>query len=959
MEADKQFPLRGHLQSEVANGEIPTRDAIAEAYLDQLPFELYPFQEEALLAWYSAEEGVLVCTPTGMGKTLIAEAAMFEALHTGRIAYYTTPLIALTEQKYRELQALAVRWGFRATDVGLVTGNRRENPDATCLVVVAEILANRLLHRERFDFSQVGAVVMDEFHSFADPERGIVWELTLGLLPRHVRILLLSATVGNAREFLDWLRMAHHRRVELVEGYERRVPLVFEWVPDQLLMEQIEQIAQGDENTRKTPALIFCFNREQCWRVAEQIRGRRVLAPGQQALLASALKEYDFSTGVGPKLKQLLLRGVGVHHAGVLPKYRRIVEELFQRKLLSVAVCTETLSAGINLPARSVVLPSILKGPHGKKRLMDASSAHQIFGRAGRPQYDKVGYVFVLPHEDDVKIARWKEKYDRIPAETKDPVLLKMKKDLRRKMPTRSPHEQYWTKEQFEKLQRSPPGKLTSRGPLPWRLLAYMLDASPEVDRVRQLVSKRLMDSRRVQEGLKQLEQMLLVLWRAGYVELEPHPPRKRPIESSPTEELMAEWTPAVSLRRERPKPTRTDPSTSQENTDSPSTFGAGIFDPQPWELENLPAQEEKAENPSSAPAIVPALCGDELAQEEKPESSSSAFTSDRACGEPTGPSEERLSLRPSGEATANGNDFENREVREASVPEADSKQGSTSPQGRAESMLSSHASEGGSPSRQSGLGRDVGLSAQAKSPSEGDEEAAYQPVLARPTPALQDLLLLRGVNPLYGIFLIKQLGIADRQERIQAMESLLELPRSLGPAVWVPGPEELPPGPLATTRLDRQLLQLGLATEEELYPPSEEEQPRGRHIYDEAPKRVLTLAEKLKLLFDYDFPGVHDLRVSPVWVAGALLEMGGDFDKYIRTRRLENQEGVIFRHLLRLILLVQEFLQFDAPETSEPQWTEDLEDIALRLTESCRKIDPTSTERALEETEGEVEMEE
>src|SRR3954468_6405048 len=162
---------------------MPSRDQLAEQYLAQLPYPPYPVQEDALLAWFTSEQGVLVAAPTGTGKTLIAEAALFEALHTGSVAYYTTPLIALTEQKFHEMQESAVRWGFRADDVGLVTGNRRVNPDARVLVVVAEILLNRLLNPEAFDFGNVSAVVMDEFHSFADQERGIVWELSLGMLP--------------------------------------------------------------------------------------------------------------------------------------------------------------------------------------------------------------------------------------------------------------------------------------------------------------------------------------------------------------------------------------------------------------------------------------------------------------------------------------------------------------------------------------------------------------------------------------------------------------------------------------------------------------------------------------------------------------------------------------------------------------------------------------------------------
>src|SRR5437867_9117103 len=165
----------------------PTRDQLAEQYLSQLPYTPYPVQEDALLAWFTSEQGVLVCAPTGMGKTLIAQAALFEALHRNTVAYYTTPLIALTEQKFREMQASAVRWGFRANDIGLVTGNRTVNSHARVLVVVAEILLNRLLHTEAFDFTNVSAVVMDEFHNFADLERGIVWELALSLLTAHVR----------------------------------------------------------------------------------------------------------------------------------------------------------------------------------------------------------------------------------------------------------------------------------------------------------------------------------------------------------------------------------------------------------------------------------------------------------------------------------------------------------------------------------------------------------------------------------------------------------------------------------------------------------------------------------------------------------------------------------------------------------------------------------------------------
>ena len=241
--------------------DLPDRDELASEYFDRLPFDPYPVQEEALLAYFTGEQGVLVCAPTGTGKTLIAEAAVYEALRTGQRMYYTTPLIALTDQKLDELRQSAVRWGFSADSVGLVTGNRSVNPNAPVLVVVAEILLNRLLNPEAFDFTKVSAVVMDEFHSFNDRERGIVWELTLGLLPAHIRTLLISATVGNALEFTSWLSRSHNRRLQLVVGTERKVPLQYEWVADELLADVSEKLAAGDEVERRTPGLMFCFSR--------------------------------------------------------------------------------------------------------------------------------------------------------------------------------------------------------------------------------------------------------------------------------------------------------------------------------------------------------------------------------------------------------------------------------------------------------------------------------------------------------------------------------------------------------------------------------------------------------------------------------------------------------------------------------------------------------------------------
>jgi hypothetical protein len=207
----------------------------------------------------------------------------------------------------------------------------------------------------------------------------------------------------------------------------------------------------------------------------------------------------------------------------------------------------------------------------------------------------------------------------------------------------------------------------------------------------------------------------------------------------------------------------------------------------------------------------------------------------------------------------------------------------------------------------------------------------------------LDTLLVFRSVHPLYGAFLLSQLGIADRNERIQALESVLEMPRPLLRYVRVPRPDQLPPGPLATNRLDPELIRRGLIVAP--VPKSEEEEEEEQ----EEEERPPALAEKLQLLFQATHPGVADVSAQSVWAAGELLRFNGNFNLYVQTRDLVKQEGIVFRHLLRLILLCGEFAQVCPPDTTPDEWQTDLRDLSEQLTASCRAVDPTSTDEAIQ----------
>ena len=251
---------------------------------------------------------------------------------------------------------------------------------------------------------------------------------------------------------------------------------------------------------------------------------------------------------------------------------------------------------------------------------------------------------------------------------------------------------------------------------------------------------------------------------------------------------------------------------------------------------------------------------------------------------------------------------------------------------------------------REEGKSKEKETSGKKTGPSDSSDRQEYQPKLAHATPRLAELLEFRSVNPIYGAFLLEHLGIADAEERIQALESVLELPGSMAKFVRVPRLEDLPPGNLAQTRLDDELLQRGLVTQHDL---SVKDDPTLNWEERWTP----TLAEKLKILFESQYPGVKDLRIMPVWAAGELLSQGGDFNKYITAKGLTRQEGMVFRHFLRLILLCNEFLAVSPQDTEPEEWQGFLRDVSGQLTESCRAVDPESTDKAIAAAEAQVDL--
>lgn len=389
--------------------------------------EPWPHQEEAIMDLLAGDH-VILNTPTGSGKSLVALGMHFAALCTGRRSYYTAPIKALVSEKFFDLVEV-----FGRENVGMITGDTHINADAPIICCTAEILANQALREGRH--ADVGCVAMDEFHYYGDPERGWAWQVPLLTLP-DTQFLLMSATLGNVDAIADKLEDMTDTDVDIIADAPRPVPLTYEYTLD--LLEKTVELAFGKG---ETPIYVVHFSQDAALETANALASTGVSSKEQRAAIAEAIKGTKFTTAFGKILQRLLRTGIGIHHAGMLPRYRRLVEQLAQQGLLPVICGTDTLGVGINVPIHSVVLTALTKFDGTKMRKLRAREFHQIAGRAGRMGFDTEGLVIAEAPEFEIENAKALAKAGNDPK--------KLKKVKRKKAP-----EGFvtWNENTFDKL---------------------------------------------------------------------------------------------------------------------------------------------------------------------------------------------------------------------------------------------------------------------------------------------------------------------------------------------------------------------------------------------------------------------------------------------------------------------------------------------------------------------------
>lgn len=432
-------------------GDNPPADDVYDAFhawVESTGKGLYPHQDEALLAALEGDH-LIVSTPTGSGKSMIAMAALFVALAEGRSGYYTAPLKALVSEKFFDLIGL-----FGAANVGMVTGDSTINADAPIICCTAEILANVAL-REGAG-ADAGVVIADEFHFFSEPDRGWAWQVPLLELTKTQHVLL-SATLGDTSAFVTDLSTRTGRSVSIIDNAERPVPLSYHYS-----LEPVSETIKELVTTHRAPVYIVHFSQLAAVSAATELQSVAISTKEQKAAIADEIGDFRFGPGFGAVLSKLLRSGIGVHHAGMLPRYRRLVERLAQQGLLRVICGTDTLGVGINVPIRTVLLTSLAKFDGEKQRQLTAREFHQIAGRAGRAGFDTTGDVVVQAPEHEIDNAKAEAKA----AERK-------KKYVKKKPPEGQVN---WTRSTFERLIAAQPETLESRMRISHAMMLQLLD---------------------------------------------------------------------------------------------------------------------------------------------------------------------------------------------------------------------------------------------------------------------------------------------------------------------------------------------------------------------------------------------------------------------------------------------------------------------------------------------------
>ena len=408
------------------------------AWTTDMGLELYPAQEEAILELLAGNH-VILATPTGSGKSLVATAAHAAALARGERSVYTAPIKALVSEKF-----FALARDFGPDNVGMVTGDASVNPGAPIIACTAEILAHRALRDGAA--CDVGLVVADEFHFYADPQRGWAWQVPLLELP-HTQFLLMSATLGPTTRFEQDLVGRTGRPAVTVAGSTRPVPLTFEY-RETPLHESIDELLGTD----RAPIYIVHFTQQAATEKAQDLCSLDVLSKEEKVAVRREVGGFRFDTPIGKDVRRFIGHGIGLHHAGLLPRYRLLIEKLAQAGLLKLICGTDTLGVGVNVPIRTVLFTQLCKYDGSTTRLLSNREFQQISGRAGRRGFDDEGHVWVQAPIHWIENRRADAKVAADPS--------RKKKLVRKKPPDRG--YAHWNEETFEKLVGGSPEPLDS-----------------------------------------------------------------------------------------------------------------------------------------------------------------------------------------------------------------------------------------------------------------------------------------------------------------------------------------------------------------------------------------------------------------------------------------------------------------------------------------------------------------